>query len=75
MKKKRPNYFSYMLRLWRENNAGHQHRCEKQHVWRASLEDSLTRKRQGFRSLDDLFVFLQKETGVVKDGAEKVDDA
>ena len=79
MKHERPDYYSYLLRLWRENDraniVGHQRRCEKQYVWRASLEDSLTRKRQGFSSLDDLFAFLQQETGAVEDGLEKVNDA
>lgn len=74
MKEKQPDYLSYRLRLWREKAAGHRHRCEKQDVWRASLEDSLSRKRHGFRSLDDLFVFLKQEAGVAKDGVETVDD-
>ena len=75
MKKKWPDYLSYLLRLWRENNAGHHHRSEKQHVWRASLENSLTGKRQGFRSLDDLFMFLRRETGVEMDATEAGCDA
>jgi hypothetical protein len=74
MKVKQPDYLSYLLRLWREKNVGQRHRCEKQDVWRASLEDSLSRKRHGFQNLDDLFAFLQQETGVVKDGVETVDD-
>ena len=48
--------------------------CDKPCVWRASLEDTLNQKRQGFSSLDDLVAFLRQETGVVKDGVEEVDD-
>jgi hypothetical protein len=52
------DYLSYLLRLWRANDG-------KQHVWRASLENSLTSERQGFASLDELFEFLRQQTGTV----------
>jgi hypothetical protein len=70
MSKEQPDYLSYLLRLWRDI-----HRGEGQAVWHASLESSLTGKRQGFSSLDDLFAFLRQETRVVVDGAEKDNDA
>jgi hypothetical protein len=34
-------------------------------TWLASVESSLTGKRQGFASLDDLFAFLRRQTGAV----------
>ena len=70
MSKERPDYLSYLLRLWRDI-----HRSEGRAVWRASLESSLTGERQGFNSLDDLFAFLRQKTRVVMDGAEKDNDA
>jgi hypothetical protein len=48
-------YQAYLLRLWAETSAG-------QPVWRASLEDSHTGTRQGFASLEQLFVFLKEQT-------------
>ena len=50
-------YQSYLLRLWSA-------RVDGETVWRASLESALTPQRQGFASLDDLFDFLQQQTGV-----------
>ncbi len=75
MPREQPDYLSYLLRLWRDDEDGGIHRGKDQVAWRASLENSLTGKRQGFRSLDDLFAFLQQETGVVVDEAEKECDA
>ena len=72
MKNGPPYYLSYLLRLWRENNAASGY--DRPRVWRASLEDTLNRKRQGFSSLDDLIAFLRKETGVVRDGVEEEGD-
>ena len=51
------DYFSYLLRLWREKD-------KDRPVWRASLERSRTAERQVFPSLDDLFEYLQWQTGV-----------
>ena len=73
MSKEQPDYLSYLLRLWRENDDGNAHRDEKAVLWRASLENSLTGKRQGFDSLDKLFTFLRQETGLEFDGAEACD--
>lgn len=44
-------YQSYLLRLWRVDEDGHQ-------VWRASLEDPRTGERRGFASLELLMEFL-----------------
>ncbi|MFN8492564.1 MAG: hypothetical protein U0350_33495 [Caldilineaceae bacterium] len=57
-------YLSYLLRLWREEHAG-------EFVWRASLESVQTRERQGFASLQELFVFLTQQVDVAgNDGKE-----
>jgi len=36
-------------------------------VWRASLQDAGTGKRTGFAGLEELFDFLQRETGLLSD--------
>ena len=46
-------YFSYLLRLWRENDGTAS--------WRASLHDPRTGKRMGFATLDDLVKFLYRQ--------------
>ena len=56
MPEERPDYLSYLLRLWRvSGEAG---------VWRASLESPLTHESRGFGSLEDLFGFLRRQTAV-----------
>jgi hypothetical protein len=47
------DYFSYLLRLWREGTGGGE--------WRASLHDPHTGERAGFGDLDELFAFLQRQ--------------
>ena len=61
-----PNYFSYLLRLWRENDDEMHHQVdrapdhpESRPTWLASLESSLTGQRQGFANLEDLCAFLR----------------
>ena len=73
MSTERPDYLSYLLRLWREYDEASNHR-RPQVVWRASLENTLAGKRQGFRCLNDLFTFLQQETGAIFDEAAKDSD-
>ena len=55
----RPNYVSYLLRLWRdvdvEESMGEKNRA----VWRASVVSTLSGKRRGFATLEDLFDFLR----------------
>ena len=60
MSGERGPYVSYLLRLWQEQTRG-------ELVWRASLEHSGTRERQGFARLGDLFNFLE-ETCALMDG-------
>lgn len=52
------DYLSYLLRLWREGDEGRP-------VWRASLKSSRTGEKVGFGSLEELFEFLQRETGTI----------
>ena len=70
MSREQPDYLSYLLRLWRETDDGGIDRDAEQVVWRASVENSLTGKRQGFNSLDGLFIFLRQATGVIVDRSE-----
>lgn len=58
MHKERPDYLSYLLRLWRVSDA-------EKAVWRASLENPVTGERRGFASLADLFTFLENQTSRV----------
>lgn len=48
------SYISYMLRLWRVNEADGS-------VWRASLEDPHTGRRIGFDNVEGLFTFLRQQ--------------
>jgi hypothetical protein len=52
-----PHYLSYLLRLWRVDDEG------AEPVWRTSLESARTGERTVFARLDDLFDFLQEQTG------------
>jgi hypothetical protein len=65
--REQPDYLSYLLRLWRVNSDRESPRAVEKLVWRASLESSLTGERRGFASLEDLFDFLQGQTGIVSD--------
>jgi len=65
-------YLSYLLRLWQESAgdpAGHD-----SPLWRASLEKPQSDMRRGFASLEDLFVFLERETGTPSPSLERSDD-
>jgi hypothetical protein len=66
MDQEQSNYFSYLLRLWREDDSEMIYRVdeapdhtESRPIWLASLESSLTGQRQGFTNLDGLFAFLR----------------
>jgi len=58
------SYLSYLLRLYRV-------RSEGTWVWRASLEDPLSGKRQSFPNLQALLTFLEAETRVKRPGGEE----
>ncbi|HSJ56434.1 MAG TPA: hypothetical protein VLC95_04585 [Anaerolineae bacterium] len=56
---KRPSrYHSYLLRFWQD--------CvtPAAPIWRFSLEDPLTGRRQGFASLESFLIYLQAEMDV-----------
>jgi hypothetical protein len=57
----RPDYISYLLRLWRVDHGRDVH-------WRASLQRPGTEEPLWFADLEDLFEFLRAETGKVKSG-------
>lgn len=60
-----PTYRSYLLRLWREEQAGE--------PWRASLQSVATGERQGFASLDGLFDFIRREAVSDRTGSPRKD--
>jgi hypothetical protein len=51
------NYQSYLLRLWRVND-------DEEPTWRASLKSSRSGEQVGFGSLEDLFEYLRRQTGL-----------
>ena len=60
-----PDYFSYLLRLWRVSNGVSAQAGAEGTLWRASLQDPLTDERVNFASLDDLVAFLRRQMGLV----------
>ena len=60
MAQKRPDYLSYMLRVWRAREG-------KRDIWRASLHSPQSGERMSFRTLEELFAFLRQQTGTVLD--------
>jgi len=48
-------YRAYILRLWQERPAS----PDRSAVWRFSVEDTRTRQRQGFGSLEKLTAYLR----------------
>ena len=63
MAKGRPDYLSYLLRLWRVSGDGELAGMDEKAIWRASLESTHTGKLETFASLDEVFDFLQEQTG------------
>ena len=55
MTQERPDYLSYLLRLWRAREG-------EGDVWRASVQHAGTGERVSFRTLEELFVFLRRQT-------------
>lgn len=54
MSRKKWTYYSYLLRLWLEDEGS-------KPAWRASLDDPRSGERLGFPSLQALFAFLEKQ--------------
>lgn len=63
MAKGQLEYLSYLLRLWRVSGAGELDGMGREAIWRASLESTRTGERTGFAGLNELFDFLQEQTG------------
>ena len=66
MARERPDYFSYLLRLWRARERGAS-------AWRASLQDPHTGERMGFSSLGELLAFLREQMGLERDADQEID--
>ena len=66
MEEPQTDYLVYLLRLWRMRGAGAA-------GWRASLASPGSGERQGFASLDDLFLFLRQRTRVQADSDDAQD--
>jgi hypothetical protein len=82
MSKKQPTYYSYLMRLWRDNGSDSHHPVDVpthqtggSPVWRASVESARTGKRQNFASLDALFAFLRRQTGLASGAPDAQDKA
>jgi hypothetical protein len=54
--------------MWRESGAGESSNEEDKPTWRASVVSTLTGKRRGFASLDDLVDFLRRQESTMLDG-------
>jgi hypothetical protein len=66
MTEEQPDYLAYLLRLWRVSEQG-------KAVWRASLQNSLNGDLLGFASLDDMFLFLRRQTDAMANDDENDD--
>jgi hypothetical protein len=61
-----PNYFSYLVRLWRLNDTA---------MWRATLQDPHTGQKFLFDSVESLFSFLNQQLGKPASVVEQPTDA
>jgi hypothetical protein len=68
----RNRYLAYLLRLWQES-AGDSPGSDPP-LWRASLQSPQSDERLGFASLEDLFTFLEKETGPSAPDSERAEE-
>jgi hypothetical protein len=68
-------YLAYLLRLWQESGGkwahGDAHRDAP--LWRASLERPQGGERLGFASLEDLYAYLDAQTGSSSSGSQRLD--
>ena len=51
-----PDYVSYLVRMWREDDGAS--------TWRASIVGTLSGRRVGFASLEDLCTFLRQHSTI-----------
>lgn len=66
--KQQRRYLAYLLRLWQEGG-GSSDPLGDPPLWRAALEWPQSGRRQAFASLEDLFAFLEEETGSTGQGS------
>jgi hypothetical protein len=66
MAQERPDYLSYLLRLWREGGNGQSQNEAAEAAWRMSIETPAG-ESHGFTSLDDLLGFLRQQIGARPD--------
>jgi hypothetical protein len=52
---KLPNYFAYLVRLWR---------ADDQSVWHATLQDPHTGAQFRFETIESLYLFIQQQLGM-----------
>jgi hypothetical protein len=70
--KQQRRYLAYLLRLWQEGTAPGGEALggsPDPPLWRAALEWPQSGRRQAFASLEDLFAFLEEETGSTGQGS------
>lgn len=60
MNQKTPEYLSFLLRMWQEND-------QSKPVWRASLKEVRSGEQIVLTSLEALFACLRKQAGVGPD--------
>ena len=65
----RPDYLSYLLRLWRADGGDGESHCAEA-SWRASLESAQTGATASFADLEELLVFLREQTGRTAEAGE-----
>ena len=63
MTKVQPEYYAYLLRLWRTDEDGPV-------TWLASLQDSRTGEETGFANLEALLEFLRQQTQIGRENDE-----
>lgn len=57
-----PEYYAYLLRMWRTGPSG---------PWRASLEDAETGERIGFSCLSEVYTYLLERAEEIQPSASK----
>ena len=67
MKNQKPDYRSFMLRIWIEQNDGNK--------WRFSLEDTQTGKSKSFASINKLKSYLDEITSEAPDFSKDTNES
>ncbi len=66
MENQKPDYRSFMLRIWIEQTDGNK--------WRFSLEDTQTGKRKGFANINQLKAYLDEITSEVQNFSKDMNE-